>query len=57
MSIPFDSPILIRNLFNNGYMTYEKVGMGDSGNARGTYIEKKAIESNESYRIPVKTQS
>lgn len=38
MSIPFDSPILIKNLFNTGFMTYEKVGMGDSGNSRGTYI-------------------
>ena len=29
MPIPFDSPILIKNLFNSGFMTYEKVGMGD----------------------------
>lgn len=57
MPIPFDSPILIKNLFNSGFMTFEKVGMGDLGNNRGTYIEKKAIESNDSYRIPVKTQS
>lgn len=31
--------------------------MGDQGKARGTYIEKKPIESNDSYKIPVKTQS
>ena len=29
MPIPFDSPILIKNLFNSGFMTYEKVGMGE----------------------------
>jgi hypothetical protein len=57
MAIPFDSPILIRNEFNYGYMTFEKIGMGDQGKSRGTYIEKKPIESNDSYRIPVKTQS
>lgn len=57
MPIPFDSPILIRNEFNYGYLTFEKIGMGDQGKSRGTYIEKKPIESNDSYRIPVKTQS
>jgi hypothetical protein len=57
MPIPFDSPILIQNVFNNGYMTFEKIGMGDQGKTRDTYIEKKPIESNDTYRIPVKTQS
>jgi hypothetical protein len=57
MPIPFDSPILIRNEFNYGYLTFEKIGMGDQGKSRGTYIEKKPIESNDTYRIPVKTQS
>lgn len=31
--------------------------MGDQGKNRGTYIEKKPIESNDSYKIPIKTQS
>jgi len=57
MAIPFDSPILIQNVFNNGYITFEKIGMGDQGKGRGTYIEKKPIESNDTYKIPVKTQS
>ena len=46
MAIPFDSPILIRNEFNNGFLTFEKIG-----------ISEKPIESNDTYRIPVKTQS
>ena len=56
MPIPLDSPILIKNEFNNGYLTFEKFGMGSEGNQRATYIEKKPIESNDTYKIPVKTQ-
>lgn len=37
MPIPFDSPILIRNEFNCGFLTFEKIGMGDQGKARGIF--------------------
>jgi hypothetical protein len=33
------------------------LGLGDGSNERGMYIEKKPIESDGSYKIPVKTQS
>ena len=46
MSIPFESPIKIRNQFNSGYITFEKIGMADGSNTRGTYINKKPIQSN-----------
>lgn len=35
MPIPFDSPILIKNEFNNGFLTFEKIGMSDAGKNRG----------------------
>ena len=57
MPIPFESPIIIRNEFNNGFLTFEKIGMADDSNTKGTYINKKPIESNETYNIPVKTSS
>ena len=38
-------------------MTFEKLGLNDGNKERGMYIEKKPIESDESYKIPVKTQS
>ena len=31
--------------------------MADTGSTRGAYINKKPIESNETYNIPVKTPS
>ncbi len=37
MPIPFDSPILIKNEFNCGFLTFEKIGMGDQGKARGIF--------------------
>lgn len=43
MPIPFESPIIIRNEFNNGYLTFEKIGMADDSNTKGTYINKKPI--------------
>lgn len=55
MPIPFDSPIIIKNDFNNGYLTFEKIGMADLGSTKNTYINKKPIESNDTYNIPVKT--
>ena len=57
MPIPFESPIKIRNQFNSGYITFEKIGMADDSNTKGTYINKKPISSNETYNIPVKTAS
>jgi hypothetical protein len=64
MAIPFESPIIIKNEFNNGFLTFEKIGMADSSTTKGTsfshsgtYINKKPIESNETYNIPVKTPS
>ena len=38
MALPFDSPILIRNEFNNGFLTFEKIGISDQGRSKGTYI-------------------
>lgn len=38
-------------------MTFEKIGIADVGQSKGTYINKKPIESNDSYNIPVKTAS
>lgn len=57
MPIPFDSPVKLLNMYNNGYLTFEKLGLPDIGRNKGTYIEKKPIESNDSYKIPVKTTS
>ena len=57
MEIPFDSPIILKNEFNNGYLTFEKLGINDGKGEKGMYIEKKPIDSGDSYKIPVKTQS
>lgn len=27
MEIPFSSPVLIKNVYNNGYLTFEKLGL------------------------------
>lgn len=35
MPIPFDSPIIIKNEFNNGYLTFEKMGMADYSSSKG----------------------
>lgn len=57
MEIPFDSPIILKNEFNNGYLTFEKLGINDGKGEKGMYIEKKPIDSGNSYKIPVKTKS
>lgn len=43
MPIPFDSPIKIMNLFNGGYLTFEKMGVIDPNKDKNTYIAKKPI--------------
>ena len=27
MAIPFDSPVQLQNMYNNGFLTYEKIGI------------------------------
>jgi hypothetical protein len=27
MQIPFTSPVLVKNVYNNGYLTFEKMGI------------------------------
>ena len=27
MAIPFDSPVQLQNVYNNGFLTYEKIGI------------------------------
>ena len=27
MAIPFESPVQLQNVYNNGYLTYEKIGI------------------------------
>ena len=62
MPIPFDSPVQLQNMYNNGFLTYEKIGI--SVKEKSTTLnnvefdlEKKPIETDDSYVIPVKTKS
>lgn len=64
MEIPFSSPVLIKNVYNNGYLTFEKMGLVSISNQSGTlslnsgnYVKRDATPSDETYRIPVKTFS
>jgi len=62
MPIPFDSPIKLLNTFNNGYLTYEKIGTNTIQKSTSfIYLEidldKNPIKADDSYIIPVKTNS
>lgn len=52
-----DSPILIRNKFNNGYLTFEKIGIDDVRSTKKIDLDKKPIVADDTFRIPVKTNS
>lgn len=64
MQIPFTSPFLLKNINNNGFLTYEKIGMNLLSSANGIILiilercmEQIPTPSDESFAIPVKTQS
>ena len=57
MPIPFESPAKLLNTFNNGYLTFEKIGLGNSGKKKEIDLDKKLIDTHESFKIPVKTNS
>ena len=64
MEIPFTSPFLLKNINNNGFLTYEKIGMNLSSSVDGIIplilercLEQIPTPSDESFAIPVKTQS
>lgn len=63
MPIPFDSPVKLLNTYNNGYLTFEKVGCQVPPkrifeNNLGHDLDKKPITpKDDSYVIPVKTNS
>lgn len=61
MPIPFDSPVKLFNTVNNGYLTYEKIGLLATKNKTQEEmmeeLERKAIPADDSYIIPVKTNS
>ena len=62
MPIPFDSPVQLQNMYNNGFLTYEKIGISvkeksTTFNNVEFDLEKKPIETDDSYVIPVKTKS
>ena len=57
MEIPFTSPILIKNVYNNGYLTFEKMGINKVQNDSSNYVEREPTPSDDSYKIPVKTFS
>ena len=54
MAIPFESPIIIKNEFNNGFLTFEKFGMADSSNTRGTPRLMQAPISTRNLSNPTK---
>lgn len=56
MPIPFDSPVKLLNIFNNGYLTYEKIGIPASVKNK-EFLNQKPITADKSYLIPVKTNS
>jgi hypothetical protein len=55
--IKVDSPILIRNKFNNGYLTFEKIGIEENKSSAKIDLDKKPIIADDTFRIPVKTNS
>ena len=62
MAIPFDSPVQLQNVYNNGFLTYEKIGIPPKEKSTSFSnvefdLEKKPIEADDSYVIPVKTKS
>jgi len=62
MTIPLDSPVKLLNTLNNGFLTFEKVGIApatksiDMDNLE-IDLDKKPIIADNSYIIPVKTNS
>lgn len=52
-----DSPILIRNKFNNGYLTFERIGVEGLKSSKKIDLDKKPIVADDTFRIPVKTNS
>ena len=55
MPIPFDSPVKLLNTFNNGYLTFEKIGTIPP--SKKFDLDKTPIMADDSYVIPVKTNS
>ena len=57
-----DSPVIIENVRNKGYLTFEKINIeykpkGNSYPMLDLQLDKSPIRSDESYKIPVKTES
>lgn len=40
MEIPFSSPVLIKNVFNNGFLTFEKLGIAIDNSHLSNIITK-----------------
>lgn len=63
MPIPFDSPVKLLNTYNNGYLTFQKIGTNIVSKSKNlTYSEldldkKPIMPDDSSYIIPVKTNS
>lgn len=55
MMIPFDSPVKLLNILNNGFLTFEKIGITPI--IKKIDLDKKPIIADNSYIIPVKTNS
>lgn len=62
MMIPFDSPVKLLNILNNGFLTFEKIGITPIIKSMRWFkleidLDKKPIIADNSYIIPVKTNS
>lgn len=57
MEIPFSSPVLLKNIYNNGFLTFEKLGLTILEDNAADYVEREPTASHDSYKIPVKTFS
>ena len=60
--IPLDSPVIIQNISNKGYLTFERIGAEKKEKSKKydklvLNFEKTPIKSDDSYKIAVKTES
>ena len=57
-----DSPVIIENVRNKGFLTFEKINIiskpkGNLSLMLDLQLDKSPIRSDETYKIPVKTES